>query len=93
VFFKRIGDTYLDFELVCFVPDVDFQARVQSELNFSVFNRLSAENIIPPLAPTALEVRGLGPMESALDHIAEAIAERAEPKPARGPRRIVAGGE
>jgi small-conductance mechanosensitive channel len=94
VFFKKIGETFLEFELVSFVPDVDFQARVQSELNFAVFQRLTAENIIPALGPGSLEVRGLDPVGQALDNIAEAIAERsshaARPS-ARRPRAVEAG--
>jgi hypothetical protein len=58
------------------VADVNFQARVQSELNFAVFQRLTAEHIIapPPAAPPALDVH-LGPVESALEHIAQAIGK------------------
>ena len=72
VFFRKIGDAWLELELVCFVADVDFQGRVQSELNFAVFQRLTAEEIFPPAAPASLDVR-LGPVGSALEQIAEAI--------------------
>src|SRR5829696_8047630 len=76
VLFKKIGDAWLEFDLVCFVADVDFGSRVQSELNFAVFQRLSAEHIIapPPAPPPALDVR-LGSVESALEHIAKAIGK------------------
>jgi len=90
VLFKKIGDAWLEFDLVCFVADVDFQARVQSELNFAVFERLTAEHIIAPApAPPALDVR-LGPVESALEHIAQAIgkadgAAPSAPSPGRTP--------
>ncbi len=88
VLFKKICDAWLEFDLVCFVADVDFGSCVQSELNFAVFQRLSAEHIIaPPPAPLpALDVR-LGPVESALEHIAKAIGKAdgaGTPAPAPG---------
>jgi len=88
VLFKKIGDAWLEFDLVCFVADVDFGSRVQSELNFAVFQRLSAEHIIapPPAPPPALDVR-LGSVESALEHIARAIGKAdgaGPPAPAPG---------
>jgi potassium efflux system protein len=73
VVFKRIGDTWLEFELVCYVSDVNLQQSVQSELNFAVLKALDEEGIMPPLSAPALNVQGLGPVETALDHIAEAI--------------------
>jgi potassium-dependent mechanosensitive channel len=75
VFFKKIGDANLDFELMAFVVDVDLQARVQSDLNFAIFKALSAEGVIPPLAPPVMEVRGLSPVEQALGQIASAIGQ------------------
>ena len=56
------------------MADVDFQARVQSELNFAVFQRLTAEHILAPPGTPTLDVH-LGPVESALEHIAQAIGK------------------
>jgi potassium efflux system protein len=80
VFFKKIGDASLDLELVCVVADVNFQGKVQSELNFSVFKCLVDEGVLPPPGPGATTVLGLEPVQTALDHIAAAIAR----EPARG---------
>ncbi len=37
VVFKKIGDTWLEFELVAYVSDVNLQQSVQSDLNFALF--------------------------------------------------------
>ncbi len=86
--FKKIGDTWLEFDLIAFVADVDNQARVHSELNFAVFKRLTDEGFIPPMGPPSLNVGGLTSVEAALEHIASAIetVEKAGPK-----RRQLAG--
>jgi potassium efflux system protein len=73
VVFKKIGDPFLEFDLVCFVADVEFQTRVLSDLNFAVFRALGEAKLVPPLGPAAMDVKGLGGVETALDHIAEAI--------------------
>jgi small-conductance mechanosensitive channel len=67
----------LEFDLVCYVADVDFQMRVMSDLNFAVFACLTEAKIIPPLGPPAMDVKGLGGVETALDHIAQAIGSSA----------------
>jgi small-conductance mechanosensitive channel len=87
VVFKKIGDTWLEFELVCYVSDVNVQQSVQSDLNFTVFKALSDESIMPPLSAPTLSVQGLTPVETALEHIAEAIAQTPREKPAALERR------
>ena len=74
VLFKKIGDAWFEFDLVCFVADVNFQARVQSELNFALFQRLTAEHIIAPPGTPTLDVH-LGSVEAALEHIAQVIGK------------------
>ena len=74
VLFKKIGDAWFEFDLVCFVADVTFQARVQSELNFALFQRLTDERIIAPPGTPMLDVR-LGSVEPVLEHIARAIGK------------------
>ncbi|TDR93666.1 DUF3772 domain-containing protein [Enterovirga rhinocerotis] len=73
VFFKKIGDTFLEFDLVCFVDDVSKQGRVQSELNFAILKSLVTEGIFPTPGPGAMNVGGLEPVQTALQQIAEAI--------------------
>lgn len=51
VLFKKIGDATLDFELICFVPEVETAARVSSDLTFTIFRRLRSENIIKTAPP------------------------------------------
>jgi potassium efflux system protein len=74
VLFKKIGDAWFEFDLVCFVADVNFQARVQSELNFALFQRLTAEHIIAPPGTPTLDVH-LGSVGAALEHIVQAIGK------------------
>lgn len=78
VLFKKIGDALLDFELVCFVGDVDELANVTSDLHFTIFREIAAKQ--PAAAPPRLNVEGLQGVEGALGHIAEAIGQgREEP--------------
>src|SRR3954465_4020711 len=79
VVFKKIGDTWLEFELVAYVSDVNLQQGVQSDLNFALFGCLNEAKIMPPLGPGAMAVQGLEPVRDALDHIAEAIAKAPRP--------------
>jgi potassium-dependent mechanosensitive channel len=73
VLFKKIADSNLDFELICYVSDVDRQAKVLSDLNFALFRFLKDESMIPPLGPAVMEVKGLEPVDKGLNRIAEAI--------------------
>jgi potassium efflux system protein len=84
VVFKRIGDTWLEFELVAYVSDVNVQQSVQSDLNFALFRCLNEERIMPPLGPGVMSVQGLEPVQGALDHIAEAIAKAGASAGSRG---------
>ena len=80
VLFKRIGDASLDFDLVAYVGDVATQASVQSDLNFAVFKALVEARLVPMPGPAApLNIAGLESIQTALQHIADALArERAE---------------
>lgn len=75
VMFKKIGETWLDLDLVCFVDDVTKQLRVSSDLNFSIFRALVEEGILPPLGPGAMNIGGLDQIQAALGEIARALAE------------------
>ena len=79
VVFKKIGDTWLEFELVAYVSDVNLQQSVQSDLNFALFSCLNEAKVMPPLGPGVTAVQGLEPVREALDHIAEAIAKAPRP--------------
>ncbi|HEX8168100.1 MAG TPA: DUF3772 domain-containing protein [Beijerinckiaceae bacterium] len=83
VVFRKIGDTWLEFELIAYVTDVNVQQSVQSEINFALFRCLNEEKIMPPLGPGVMSVQGLEPVRDALDHIADAIATAPRPPPHR----------
>ncbi|MFG5121218.1 DUF3772 domain-containing protein [Methylorubrum sp. POS3] len=75
VVFKKIGDPFLEFELVAMIVDVNLSQKVQSDLNFSVFKTLSDAEFIPPMGPASsfITVQGLEPVRDALGQIAHAV--------------------
>lgn len=93
VVFKKIGDPFLEFELIALVSDVNFGQKVQSDLNFSVFKTLADAEFIPPMGPASsfITVQGLEPVRDALGQIASAVGSSAThviaapAKPAPGP--------
>jgi hypothetical protein len=79
VVFKKIGDPFLEFELVAMVVDVNLGQKVQSDLNFSVFKALADAEFIPPMGPASsfITVQGLEPVRDALGQIAHAVGSSA----------------
>ncbi|QDI83478.1 mechanosensitive ion channel family protein [Methylorubrum populi] len=77
VVFKKIGDPFLEFELVAMVIDVNLGQKVQSDLNFSVFKTLADAEFIPPMGPASsfITVQGLEPVRDALGQIAYAVGQ------------------
>ncbi|MDP8920587.1 MAG: hypothetical protein M3O00_17240, partial [Pseudomonadota bacterium] len=53
--FKKVTENTIDFDLVCFVDDIDAAARVSSDLYFDVFRGLRKAGIGVPGAPAAPE--------------------------------------
>ncbi len=51
VVFRKIGDTFLEFELLAWISDVSLGLKVQTDLNFAVFKTLTESGLIPPWAP------------------------------------------
>ncbi|MGL5362568.1 MAG: mechanosensitive ion channel family protein, partial [Bosea sp. (in: a-proteobacteria)] len=79
VFFRKINETVLDFELFCVVPEVDITGTVASDLHFEIFRKLSEAGIGVP--DREVTIRGLDEIEDTLDEIAEALEpERGAPK-------------
>ena len=76
--FKKIGDPFLEFELVAMIVDVGLSQKVQSDLNFAVFKTLSEADMIPAMGPgsSIVTVQGLEPVQSALGQIASVFAGR-----------------
>ncbi|HJE24166.1 MAG TPA: DUF3772 domain-containing protein [Methylorubrum populi] len=79
VVFKKIGDPFLEFELIALVVDVNLGQKVQSDLNFSVFKTLADAQFIPPMGPASsfITVQGLEPVRDALGQIASAVGSSA----------------
>ncbi len=72
VVFRKIGDPFLEFELIAMISDVSLGLKVQTELNFAVFKALSEAGFIAPLGPGAsiVTVQGLDGMQAAMGEIA-----------------------
>ncbi|GJE26096.1 DUF3772 domain-containing protein [Methylobacterium organophilum] len=81
VVFKKIGDPFLDFDLIAMVTDVNLGQKVQSDLNFSVFATLSEAGFIPAMGPASsfVTVQGLEPVRDALSQIAGAVVVQRPP--------------
>jgi potassium-dependent mechanosensitive channel len=77
VFFKRMTDAVMEFDLVCFVDDIEVSGRVSSDLLFAIHRALREIGIGQP-APdaTAQMLQGLGRVETSIEHIARAIEAR-----------------
>jgi potassium efflux system protein len=78
VLFKKIGETMIEFDLICFVDEIETVGRVQSDLFFAIYRRLREGGIGAPSAPP-VAVQGLDRVEGQLEHIAQAIEQDHEP--------------
>ena len=81
VLFKKIGETVLEFDLVCFVDDIDVAGRVSSELLFTIYRALQEAEIGHPIPDSAALMKGIVRVEQSLEHIADAIEDRGLEKP------------
>ncbi|MCJ2055835.1 DUF3772 domain-containing protein [Methylobacterium sp. J-048] len=83
VVFKKIGDPFLEFELLVWIVDVSLGQKVQTDLNYAVFAILSEAGFIPPLGPGAsiVTVQGFEAMQAAMGEIASRFGQPA-PEPA-----------
>ena len=68
VLFAKISSSSLDFELVCFVEDVERAARVQSDLLYTIFSRFNEAGLRlnPPAAGPQTLTLDLGQIETLL---------------------------
>jgi len=95
VVFRKIGEPFLEFELLAWISDVSLGAKIQTDLNFSVFKTLTEGGFIPPLGPgsSVVTIQGLDGMQSAMGEIAKtfvrptAAEEMAEETPDETRRR------
>ncbi|MET0605016.1 MAG: DUF3772 domain-containing protein [Beijerinckiaceae bacterium] len=81
VAFKKIGETVLDFDLICFVSEVEIASRVSSDLHFAIFPALASAQIAA--AAQTVNVEGIDRLEESLDQIAEAIEDRDDGREAK----------
>jgi small-conductance mechanosensitive channel len=72
VLFKKMSETTIEFDLVCFVDEIDTAGRIQSDLYFGISRGLRQAGIGVP-GPASMKVEGLEEIEEQLEHIAEAI--------------------
>ena len=94
VVFRKIGDPFLEFELIAMIVDVSLGLKVQSDLNLAVFQTLSGAGMIPALGPgsSVVTVQGLDSFQSAVGQIASAFTppqrsgEQTAPAGGRGAR-------
>jgi small-conductance mechanosensitive channel len=62
VLFKKVTENTIDFDLICFVDDIDAAGRVSSDLYFEVFRGLRKAGIgVPAPAPAPEEDKGAAP--------------------------------
>ncbi|GJD36242.1 DUF3772 domain-containing protein [Methylobacterium aerolatum] len=94
VVFRKIGDPFLEFELLAWISDVSLGLKVQTDLNFSVFKTLTEGGFIPPMGPgsSIVTIQGLDGMQSAMGEIAKSFVrptppEQAAPLPEEEPLR------
>jgi hypothetical protein len=90
VVFRKIGDPFLEFELIVMIVDVSLSLKVQNDLNLSVFQTLSGAGMIPALGPgsSVVTVQGLESFQSAVGQIATAftVPGRTDGRPEGGAR-------
>jgi small-conductance mechanosensitive channel len=78
VLFKKMSDTTLEFDLVCYVDEIETAGRIQSDLYFAVARDLRQAGIGVPAPVPTMKVEGLDDIEEQLEHIAEAIEHESE---------------
>lgn len=83
VLFKKIGESTLDFELVCFVEEIEMASRVSSELHFAIFRALRDADIIQKPSPTTIQLRGLEPVAESISALGCASGKSRRASPAK----------
>lgn len=71
VFFMNFGESSLDFELRCFLGNVDYSLSVSSDLRFAILKALREAHIEIPFPQRDLNLHGLDPVEA----LAKALGE------------------
>lgn len=86
VLFTRFGDSSLDFELRCFVGNVETAGSVKSALLFTIFRRLREAGIAIPYPQRDLHLHGSERLEQALERLSDTAppASTGETPPPKG---------
>lgn len=91
VFFMNFGASSLDFELRCFLGNIDYALTVASDLRFEIFKRLKEEGVEIPYPQQDLHIRDfeklkalLGAPEKSGDDTPPASPENPAPPPSPG---------
>lgn len=77
VLFKSFGDSSLDFELRCFVTNIEQHMHVKSDLHFEIDKSFRAANIEIPFAQRDLNIRNVDKVAAA---IATAVSRASPPE-------------
>ncbi|MDJ0942618.1 MAG: mechanosensitive ion channel [Kiloniellales bacterium] len=90
VVFRNFGDSSLDFQLRCFLSDVDYFLRVPSDLRFAIDEAFREEGIEIPFPQRDLHVKSIGELPKALAE-PEAPAQQTRPRPVAAVRQVPKG--
>jgi len=84
VLFKKMGESTIEFDLVCFVDEIEVLGRVSSDLMFAIFRALREAGIGQPAPEGRTIAAELSRVEESLEHLADVVAapRPAEPAPA-----------
>jgi small-conductance mechanosensitive channel len=74
VLFKKMGESTIEFDLVCFVDEIEVLARVSSDLMFAIFRALREAGIGQPAPEAKTVATELSRIEQSLEHLADAVA-------------------
>ena len=90
VLFRNFGDSSLDFQLRCFLTDIDYFLRVPSDLRFTIDEAFRKESIEIPFPQRDLHVKSVGELPQALAEGRTESAAPASPARAAAPTPIAA---
>lgn len=84
VYFMDFGASSLDFELRCYIQDIDYSLSAKSAMRFAIFKALKEANIEIPFPQQDIHVRSFNPSQAPEEiptRPAEITKSRTEPRP------------
>ena len=88
VVFQNFGDSSLDFQLRCYLSDVDYFIRVPSELRFAIDKAFREEGIEIPFPQRDLHIKSAGDLPAAVETLEAKTTEAKAAAPAEAPGSI-----